>query len=98
MPNLSVTELTAILGAVRERSRKKMRDKAIIAFMLDTGARASEVCDLDVGHGRFEQGSVHLFGKGRKGRVGTRQCHDESRPADVRPRATRIKRPPTVPQ
>jgi site-specific recombinase XerD len=69
MPTLSEGELKAILRVVQDSSRKVLRDEAIITLMLDTGARASEVCGLDLGHISFEQGLVHLFGKGRKGRV-----------------------------
>jgi site-specific recombinase XerD len=69
MPVLSSTELRAILGAERRRSRNPLRDEAVITFMLDTGARASEVCDLDLGSIIFEQELVNLFGKGRKARI-----------------------------
>ena len=69
MPVLSSAELQAILRAVRGRSRNMLRDEAIITLMLDTGARASEICGLDLDHVSFEQSLLHLFGKGRKGRV-----------------------------
>ncbi len=60
-------QVQSILGAAR-RGPHPTRDEAILLFLLDTGARASEVaglrvCDLDI-HGRRAQ----VLGKGNKHR------------------------------
>ena len=67
IPTLSKTEIGAILRAARVSSYP-LRDEAIIVLMLDTGARASEVCGLDLDAISWEHGIVRLFGKGRKQR------------------------------
>lgn len=46
------------------------RDKALIAVLLDTGARAAEICDLTIDRTRFTPDEAYLLlnGKGRKQR------------------------------
>lgn len=45
------------------------RDKALIAFLFDTGCRADEVSGLRLSEVDLEQGRAYVIGKGRKARV-----------------------------
>jgi integrase/recombinase XerD len=46
-----------------------LRDRAIITTLLDTGMRASELCDLTIGDYNQKKGQLHIrHGKGDKGR------------------------------
>ena len=48
----------------------RLRDRAIILFLLDTGVRAQELCDLLVGDVDMESGAAQVRrGKGDKGRT-----------------------------
>lgn len=48
----------------------RFRDRAIVLFLLDTGVRASELCDLLVGDVDMKTGAVQVrHGKGDKGRT-----------------------------
>ena len=49
--------------------RQGRRDRALLLFLYNTGARAQEVADLRVGHIDWERRSVRLHGKGGKWRV-----------------------------
>jgi integrase/recombinase XerD len=54
----------------------EVRDKAILAVLLDTGIRASELCTLTIGNVCLDTNDPHVtvFGKGRKwGQVGLGQ-------------------------
>lgn len=46
---------------------KNARDRAIVITLLDTGIRASEMCNLTVGD--WQPGALKVIGKGRKERV-----------------------------
>ena len=46
-----------------------LRDRAVLALMYATGARASEVCDLTIASVSLSERQVRLFGKGRKERL-----------------------------
>jgi site-specific recombinase XerD len=46
-----------------------VRDRAIILLLLDTGMRASELCDLRLHHANLKSQQVLVMGKGRKERV-----------------------------
>ena len=64
---LSADDTKALLAAIG-RSENQRRDKAIIRFCLDTGARASEVCGVKMADVDFKAGRVRVFGKGSKER------------------------------
>jgi len=49
------------------RLRNSRRDQAIIFFLVDTGVRASELCQLQMGEVGFDNACVH--GKGSKDRI-----------------------------
>jgi len=60
---LSADEVQALISACRGK-----RNKAIVALMVDTGLRVSEVCNLDVGD--VKDGMVMVRqGKGKKDRI-----------------------------
>lgn len=48
--------------------RMATRDRAIVLLLLDTGMRASELCDLELRHVDMRNKSVTVFGKGSKER------------------------------
>lgn len=65
----------ALLDACKKEEGKhlQLRDKAIVAVLLDTGIRASELCTLTFGNVHLDSDDPHLviFGKGDKwGEVG----------------------------
>ena len=66
---LETDELKAILNSVDVQSRNGLRDKALLLFMYNTGARVQEIVDLEIDHIRFDAASqVTLTGKGKKQR------------------------------
>jgi len=64
---LSKNEIFAILEAAK-RSSNTFRDRAIILLLLDTGIRASELCNLTVGDLNKVTNHILVFGKGKKER------------------------------
>ncbi|HHX41586.1 MAG TPA: tyrosine-type recombinase/integrase [Armatimonadetes bacterium] len=60
-------QVDALLKAAR-RSPNPKRDEAIVLFLLDTGARASEVCELTVGDVDMGNRQCRVLGKGDKHR------------------------------
>ncbi len=63
----SADEIRRFMEAAK-RSRNSARNVALIAFLLDTGARASEVCSLRRGDVDLKQTTSWVMGKGGKGR------------------------------
>ncbi len=67
---LDTDELKAILDSVDVSSRNGSRDKALLLFMHNTGARVQEVADVKLEDLRLDKASqVKLTGKGDKQRV-----------------------------
>jgi site-specific recombinase XerD len=66
-PVLGSDECRALLKATKE-SRNALRDEAIILFLLDTGARANELCSLRETDIIWGQRLAKVFGKGSKER------------------------------
>ncbi|HCM94733.1 site-specific tyrosine recombinase XerD [Glutamicibacter arilaitensis] len=67
---ISIDQVTSILESVSIETPAGLRDRAILEFLYSTGARISEVVDLDVDDLHFAQDAVvRLFGKGSKERV-----------------------------
>lgn len=56
------------MQAAAKRSRQAERDEAIVAFLLDTGCRASELCDLRFGDIDLSARRATVQGKGNKSR------------------------------
>jgi site-specific recombinase XerD len=66
-PHLLAQELAKVL-AVAKTNRNAFRDEAVILFILDTGARAGEVCGLRADAIDWTSGIARLYGKGQKER------------------------------
>lgn len=71
---LSVAQVQALLDTPDPTTPTGLRDAALLELLYGTGARISEVCDLDVDDvtrvlGEGEDVGLRLFGKGRKERV-----------------------------
>ncbi|QLQ15459.1 MAG: site-specific tyrosine recombinase XerD [Micropruina sp.] len=71
---LSVGQVQALLDTPDTTTPVGLRDAALLELLYGTGARISEVCDLDVDDvtrvlGEGEDVGLRLFGKGRKERV-----------------------------
>lgn len=64
---LTREEIESLIDSVSE-SRNPRRDKALVLFLLDTGAGASELCDLDFDDISFDTGKSLVTGKGSKQR------------------------------
>lgn len=56
-------------AACRNARLTAERDRLIITFLLDTGVRVSELCDLEIGHIDLRNRRVRVLGKGDKWRV-----------------------------
>ena len=65
---LSQDEVRRLLATCSGRSREDRRDLAILALMLDTGLRLSEVARLSIDDFGADN-TLHVFGKGRKWRT-----------------------------
>ena len=66
-PHLSAQELIKVLATARS-NRNAYRNEAVILFILDTGARAAEVCGLRADAIDWSIGIARLYGKGQKER------------------------------
>ncbi len=63
-------ELAGLLAALPTSGRHALRDRALLVFLYNTGARVQEVADLRVEHVDLERGPrVQLHGKGDKWRT-----------------------------
>ncbi len=65
---LSKTEIYALLECAA-RSRYPQRDRAIILLLVDTGMRATELCNLLINDLNWVTGHVRVVGKGKKERL-----------------------------
>jgi len=80
MPYLDKQEMDALLAAPDRRQSQGRRDYAMLLFLYNTGARASEAAAVTVGDLTLDASlSVRLLGKGRKVRI----CPLWSHTADV---------------
>jgi len=64
---LSQIQIQALLDAVTA-SHNPRRDKALLLFLLDTGARALEICGVTMPDVDFSSGKIRVTGKGNKER------------------------------
>lgn len=63
-------EMTALLRSMPRRGRFALRDRTLVLFLYNTGARAQEVVDLRIEHLDLDKPSkVRLHGKGDKWRL-----------------------------
>lgn len=66
---LDEKEIQSIMDSVDLNARTGMRDRALLIFLFNTGARVQEIVDLPLDQVRLDaQGQVNLVGKGRKER------------------------------
>ena len=67
---ISIEQVEALLAATDGDDLQRLRDKALLELLYATGARVSEVVDLNVDDVRLEEfDSVRLTGKGDKQRI-----------------------------
>ena len=66
---LSETEVEALLSGVTGEDSLALRDRALLEMLYATGARISEICDLNLDDLDLASRIVRLFGKGAKERV-----------------------------
>lgn len=67
---LSLSEIELIIaGAGDGATAQSLRDRALIELLYATGARVSEIVNLDLDHVKSPLTSLRLFGKGGKERV-----------------------------
>ena len=67
-PALSADEVGRLLAAARGQRRNRLRDEAVFLLLLDTVARANEVCALPAAGVDWEGRIAKLYGKGAKER------------------------------
>lgn len=70
VPELSETELKALIGACKGKDLRDRRDEAVIRLMIETGARAGEVAAMQIADVDLKNGTAIVRrGKGGKGRT-----------------------------
>jgi site-specific recombinase XerD len=63
-------EMTALLRHLPRQGRRSVRDRTLLLFLYNTGARVQEAADLRIEHLNLEApAKVHLHGKGDKWRI-----------------------------
>jgi site-specific recombinase XerD len=67
-PTLGNDDVHALLKGAKTATRSPLRDEATLPLLLDTGARASELCSLSFSGIDWEQWIDKPFGKGSKER------------------------------
>lgn len=67
---LETQEMTALLRHLPRQGRNSVRDRTLLLFLYNTGARVQEAADLRIEHLDLEApAKVHLHGKGGKWRI-----------------------------
>lgn len=67
---VSISQIEAMITTCNSDNFFNSRDKALLLFLLDTGARASETCAVNLGDVDLQNGSVLIkCGKGGKPRM-----------------------------
>jgi len=67
---ISIAQVARLLDSISTETPAGLRDRAILEFLYSTGARITEVVDLDVDDLHFaDDAVVRLFGKGSKERI-----------------------------
>jgi len=66
---LTVAQVEQLLGAPRGDDPLALRDRAVLETLYATGARASEVCALNLGSVNFQYSFVRCYGKRMKERL-----------------------------
>src|SRR3989304_5702879 len=63
---LSADQAEKLLGSLDTSRRKGIRDLALIALLLDTGLRSSEICRLELIHVELERRTFQALTKGNR--------------------------------
>lgn len=67
---ISMEDVQTLIATCKQNTFFDRRDKAVLFFLLDTGARAQELCDLNLEDLEINTGKVIIRqGKGRKPRI-----------------------------
>lgn len=66
---LTPEEIREVVASINKSSPTGLRNHAILATLLDTGLRASEVAKITLGHLNLKDGYIKVMGKGAKERV-----------------------------
>ncbi len=70
VPYLDKLEIDALLACPDRRTQQGLREYALLLFLYNTGARASEAAELTVADLHLDHSNADILGKGRK----RRQC------------------------
>jgi site-specific recombinase XerD len=70
VPHLDRVEIDALLACPNRCTQQGRREYALLLFLYNTGARASEASELTISNLHLDHASVDILGKGRK----RRQC------------------------
>ena len=91
-------EIEALLAAPDKRTWLGRRDHALLALMIQTGVRVSELTGLRVGDLHLGTGAhIRVLGKGRKRARNDPDRRDRQRPARVDQRTPRPARRAAIP-
>jgi len=66
---LEADQIEAMFAAMKPAGALALRDRTLLLFLYNTGARAQEVADLRLANLELDRHRVHLHGKGDKWRV-----------------------------
>ena len=66
---VSISDVGRLVGVCDQSTFFGARDRAIFMTLLDTGIRATELVQIDLANVNLVQGSIQIFGKGRKVRT-----------------------------
>jgi site-specific recombinase XerD len=66
---LSLGEVTTVLAQVKGNKPAALRDRAILALLIECGPRVAELASLDVADVDLERGEIRVTGKGNKTRT-----------------------------
>lgn len=66
---VSEADYEALLRAMEGKTVWSLRDQAFLGLLYDSGARISEILNLDVDDVTLEAGEARVMGKGKKGRT-----------------------------
>jgi site-specific recombinase XerD len=69
MKPLTPEEINEIMNSVDRRSYSGARNRTVLAILLDTGLRASEMAGITLNNLNLEDGYIRITGKGNKERI-----------------------------
>ncbi len=63
---ITATEMEQIINSCDKKTSKGLRDRAIILLLSRLGLRAGDIVDMKLNHINWQEGVLHLFGKGHR--------------------------------